>query len=205
MLKTTAENKTDGLQQENPFFFSCSLSLSLISDAPGMLLTREFVAVFVMEGCLHVNGLFSGGYGSFFLIRGRNEKQNLCGLKSFRVGFHHVPSPRMFRGIYFWLILKAKSRRRALQCFPQESSALYLARARTFSHSLLWVSRALMLASKSRWRWSPHSRLLCLESASTFLLPVNTFRPGKDVSKDRSYHLLLACFIVQALRRVNVD
>lgn len=66
MLKTTAENKTDGLQQENPFFFSCSLSLSLISDAPGMLLTREFVAAFVMEGCLHVNGLFSGGYGSFF-------------------------------------------------------------------------------------------------------------------------------------------
>lgn len=87
MLKTTAENKTDGLQQENPFFFSCSLSLALISDAPGMLLTREFV----MEGCLRVNGLFSRGYGSLSLFFNPREKWkakpvrieiSLCGVSS---------------------------------------------------------------------------------------------------------------------------
>ncbi len=105
MLKTTAENKTDGLQQENPFFFSCSLSLSLISDAPGMLLTREFVSAFVMEGCLHVNGLFSGGYGSFFLSEGEMKSKTCVDWNDFVWGFivcHHPVCSEAFSSGWVW-------------------------------------------------------------------------------------------------------
>ncbi len=116
-----------------------------------------------MEGCLHVNGLFSGGYGSFFYLR-EKWKAKPVWIEMISLGVSSCAiTPYVQRHLVlagFESEIKATSAtmlsariKRSLSC-----------ESRTFSRSLLWVPRALMLASES-----PHSQLLCLESTSTLL------------------------------------
>lgn len=91
VLKTTVANKTDGLQQKKPFY---PLLDALVSDAPGMLLTRDWWRSVFMS-----TARSPGDAALCFHLR-KNVKPNLCGVKSFRVGFHRLPSNRyVLRGL----------------------------------------------------------------------------------------------------------